>query len=117
MLSGHGFPSRKRGLLSSAKTPNTGGPNPVVVRIIAPASASFLPSSRLTKFLLGKWTNSFTGVDARDEGRRADRMNLDEHAGLFPLVDDGAEHLDLLIARPGHRRQRDFARELHAHLR
>jgi hypothetical protein len=47
-------------LLSSAKTPKTGGPNPVVVRIFAPASASFFPSSLLTKFLLGRWTNSFT---------------------------------------------------------
>src|SRR6202140_5351476 len=40
--SGHGFPSRNRGLLSSAKTPKTGTPKPIVDNCLTPAAATFL---------------------------------------------------------------------------
>ena len=60
MDSGHGFPSRNRGKLSSANTPKTGVPKPTVPKIFVPDAASFLASSLLIQSLLGRCTSSGT---------------------------------------------------------
>src|SRR6476660_3743272 len=58
--SGHAFPSRNRGLLSSANTPNTGDPKLTVPSTFTPAAATFFASSLLTQSLLGRRTNRGT---------------------------------------------------------
>ena len=45
-------------MLSSANTPNTGAPKPIVIRIFVPAAASFSASALLTQSLFGKCTSS-----------------------------------------------------------
>ena len=45
---------------------------------------------------------------------RAHGMHLHHHAGLLRFVDHRAKHFQFLLARAGHRRQRDFAGELDA---
>ena len=58
MPSGHGLPSRKRGVLSFANTSIVGAPKPIVIRIFVPAAASFSASALLTQSLFGRWTSN-----------------------------------------------------------
>ncbi len=58
MPDGQSLPSRKRGLLSFANTPNTGAPKPIVISAFVPDAAIFAASSLLTQSLFGMCTSS-----------------------------------------------------------
>src|SRR5262249_27655278 len=54
------LPSRKRGLWSSASTPNTGAPKALVERIFLHAAASVVEFARRTQSWFGRCTSSGT---------------------------------------------------------
>jgi len=84
--SGHGFPSRNRGVLFA---------RPVFVGEMHQ-----------------KRHAGFRGGHHRS---RTHRVDLDCHTHLLPLVQHGAEILHLLSSRPGNRSQDDFACEFDSH--
>jgi len=106
------LPSRKRGLLSSAKTPNTRwtknrgreGSSSRVGEL-----PGFFPAHEV---LFGRWTNRRApAVDARHQRRELTEWTWTYTRPVFPSSTSGFEHVDLVVARAGDRRQRISARE------
>src|SRR5215475_7908511 len=115
--SGHGFPSRNRGRLSSANTPKTGVPKPTVPKIFVPAAATFLASSLLTQSLLGRCTSSGTPAStAADHSTRAHGVNLDPNARFLRLVQYSPENFQFFFAWSRNRGKSDLAGKLDSHL-
>jgi hypothetical protein len=54
-------------------------------------------------------------LDGRVHGGRAHGVHLHVDARFLAFVEDGAQHVELLLRRPWNRRQRDLARVVDAH--
>ena len=102
-------------MLSFANTSITGAPKPIVIRIFVPAAASFCGVGLADPVLVRQVHEQRDArLDGRVHRRRAHGVHLHVDADLLAFVEHGAQHLELLRARAGHRRQRDLARVLDA---